>query len=127
MTTFAKPAMRPARPEFSSGPCAKRPGWNLDQLQAAVLGRSHRSKIGKARLKDAIDRTRDVLEVPAAWPVWRRSSSVLSPILTDESRPVGGAWPGAEKLRIGGQCKRKSVAERAEGRDFGRQRRIGQA
>jgi phosphoserine aminotransferase len=65
MTTLAKPAMRPARPEFSSGPCAKRPGWSLDQLQNAVLGRSHRSKIGKARLKEAIDRTRDVLQVPA--------------------------------------------------------------
>jgi phosphoserine aminotransferase len=65
MTTAAKPAMRPARPEFSSGPCAKRPGWNLEQLQAAVLGRSHRSKIGKARLKEAIDRTREVLQVPA--------------------------------------------------------------
>jgi len=65
MTTLAKPAMRPARPEFSSGPCAKRPGWSLDQLQNAVLGRSHRSKIGKARLKEAIDRTREVLQVPA--------------------------------------------------------------
>jgi phosphoserine aminotransferase len=65
MTTLAKPAMRPARPEFSSGPCAKRPGWSLDQLQGAVLGRSHRSKIGKNRLKEAIDRTREVLEVPA--------------------------------------------------------------
>jgi phosphoserine aminotransferase len=65
MTTFAKPAMRPARPEFSSGPCAKRPGWNPQNLQGAVLGRSHRSKLGKTRLKDAIDRTRAVLEVPA--------------------------------------------------------------
>jgi phosphoserine aminotransferase len=65
MTTLAKPAMRPARPEFSSGPCAKRPGWSLQNLQSAVLGRSHRSKIGKARLKDAIDRTREVLGVPA--------------------------------------------------------------
>jgi len=65
MTTPAKPAVRPARPEFSSGPCAKRPGWSLDQLQGAVLGRSHRSKIGKARLKEAIDRTREVLQVPA--------------------------------------------------------------
>ena len=65
MTDVAKPAMRPARPEFSSGPCAKRPGWSLDQLQNAVLGRSHRSKIGKARLKEAIDRTREVLQVPA--------------------------------------------------------------
>jgi phosphoserine aminotransferase len=56
--------MRPARPEFSSGPCAKRPGWSPDNLTSAVLGRSHRSKPGKARLKDAIDRTREVLEVP---------------------------------------------------------------
>ena len=64
MTTLAKPAMRPARPEFSSGPCAKRPGWTPENLQNAVLGRSHRSKLGKARLKDAIDRTRAVLEVP---------------------------------------------------------------
>jgi phosphoserine aminotransferase len=65
VTDLAKPAMRPARPEFSSGPCAKRPGWNLDQLQSAVLGRSHRSKLGKNRLKQAIDMTRDVLQVPA--------------------------------------------------------------
>ena len=64
MTTPAKPAMRPARPEFSSGPCAKRPGWSPQNLQNAVLGRSHRSKPGKARLKDAIDRTRQLLEVP---------------------------------------------------------------
>ena len=69
MTTLAqslgaKPAMRPARPEFSSGPCAKRPGWTPQNLQNAVLGRSHRSKPGKARLKEAIDRTREVLEVP---------------------------------------------------------------
>ncbi|MFN3583646.1 phosphoserine transaminase [Phenylobacterium sp.] len=56
--------MRPARPEFSSGPCAKRPGWTPENLANAVLGRSHRSKLGKARLKEAIDRTRQVLEVP---------------------------------------------------------------
>ncbi|MGZ3276200.1 MAG: phosphoserine transaminase [Caulobacteraceae bacterium] len=65
MTTPAKPAMRPARPEFSSGPCAKRPGWKLENLQGALVGRSHRSKPGKARLKAAIDQTRDVLQVPA--------------------------------------------------------------
>ena len=64
LTTPAKPAMRPARPEFSSGPCAKRPGWNPQTLANAVLGRSHRSKLGKARLKEAIDRTREVLQVP---------------------------------------------------------------
>jgi phosphoserine aminotransferase len=65
MTTPAKPAMRPARPEFSSGPCAKRPGWKLENLQGALVGRSHRSKPGKARLKAAIDQTRDILQVPA--------------------------------------------------------------
>ncbi|HET9159813.1 MAG TPA: phosphoserine transaminase [Caulobacteraceae bacterium] len=64
VTTPAKPGLRPARPEFSSGPCAKRPGWNPENLKDAVLGRSHRSKLGKARLKEAIDRTRAVLEVP---------------------------------------------------------------
>ena len=64
MNTLAKPAMRPARAEFSSGPCAKRPGWTPENLTNAVLGRSHRSKLGKARLKEAIDRTREVLEVP---------------------------------------------------------------
>ena len=60
-----RPAMKPARPDFSSGPCAKHPGWKPENLANAVLGRSHRSKIGKARLKEAIDRTREVLEVPA--------------------------------------------------------------
>jgi phosphoserine aminotransferase len=64
VTQPPKPAMRPARPEFSSGPCAKRPGWAPASLANAVLGRSHRSKLGKARLKAAIDRTREVLEVP---------------------------------------------------------------
>jgi phosphoserine aminotransferase len=61
----AMPAMRPACPHFSSGPCAKRPGWSLQALTDAVLGRSHRSKIGKAKLKRAIDLTREVLEIPA--------------------------------------------------------------
>ncbi len=65
MTTLAKPAMRPACANFSSGPCAKRPGWEPEHLRSAVLGRSHRSKPGKARLQAAIDQTREVLEVPA--------------------------------------------------------------
>jgi phosphoserine aminotransferase len=64
MNTLAKPAIRPARPQFSSGPTVKHPGWSLSNLQAAPLGRSHRSKVGKGRLKEAIDRTREVLEVP---------------------------------------------------------------
>ncbi|MCA6320563.1 MAG: phosphoserine transaminase [Phenylobacterium sp.] len=64
VTTIPRPAVRPARPEFSSGPCAKRPGWTPEALKDAVLGRSHRSKPGKARLQAAIDLTRRVLEVP---------------------------------------------------------------
>jgi len=64
--TGLKPAVRPARPFFSSGPCAKRPGWTLGALANALTGRAHRSKAGKAKLKDAIDRTRKVLGVPAA-------------------------------------------------------------
>jgi phosphoserine aminotransferase len=56
--------MRPSVPHFSSGPCAKRPGWTPDNLKDAALGRSHRAKIGKAKLKLAIDLTREVLEVP---------------------------------------------------------------
>jgi phosphoserine aminotransferase len=62
--TAAKPAQRPTVPHFSSGPCAKRPGWNAQNLKDAALGRSHRAKIGKARLKLAIELTREVLEVP---------------------------------------------------------------
>jgi len=63
--TGNRPAVRPARPFFSSGPCAKRPGWTPDQLSGAVLGRSHRSKPGLAKLKQAIEGTRRVLGVPA--------------------------------------------------------------
>jgi len=66
---IAKPGLRPAIPHFSSGPCAKRPGWNLQALTDAVLARSHRSKAGKAKLKRAIELTREVLRVPADYRV----------------------------------------------------------
>ncbi len=59
-----KPEIRPNCVHFSSGPCAKRPGWSLDALSAAVLGRSHRSKLGKARLKEVLDRSRAILGIP---------------------------------------------------------------
>src|SRR5580658_10490355 len=62
--TAAKPALRPDVPHFSSGPCAKRPGWTAQNLKDAALGRSHRAKIGKAKLKLAIELTREVLEIP---------------------------------------------------------------
>ncbi len=61
------PTVRPKTPLFSSGPCAKRPGWTLAALNAAVLGRSHRSKPGKARLAEVIDRSKAVLGMPADW------------------------------------------------------------
>ena len=67
--TATKPGVRPATPHFSSGPCAKRPGWTLQNLTDAALGRSHRAKIGKAKLKRAIDLTREVLEVPADYRI----------------------------------------------------------
>src|SRR4051794_13630438 len=67
--TVAKPASRPNVPHFSSGPCAKRPGWNPQNLKDAALGRSHRAKIGKAKLKLAIELTREVLEVPAGYKI----------------------------------------------------------
>lgn len=65
----ARPGSKPRVPNFSSGPCAKRPGWSVKALQDAVLGRSHRAKIGKDRLKRAIDLTREVLEVPADYRI----------------------------------------------------------
>src|ERR1700749_1060624 len=67
--TVAMPSVRPSVPHFSSGPCAKRPGWSLQALTDAVLARSHRSKIGKAKLKRAIDLTREILEVPADYRI----------------------------------------------------------
>jgi len=69
MSIPAKPAVRPADPRFSSGPTKKRPGWSLQALEGAALGRSHRSKLGKAKLKEAIDRTRALLGVPADFKI----------------------------------------------------------
>ena len=62
--TIAQPHLRPKSSHFSSGPCAKRPGWNLQVLSDALLGRSHRASTGKAKLKKAIDLTRDILQIP---------------------------------------------------------------
>ena len=69
MAKPAQPDLRPNNTHFSSGPCSKRPGWSLDALSDAPLGRSHRAKIGKTKLKQAIDLTRDILEVPADYRI----------------------------------------------------------
>jgi len=68
MTTTI-PGVRPVLPHFASGPCAKRPGWSLQNLTDALLGRSHRSKAGRAKLKRVIDLTRDILQVPGDYRV----------------------------------------------------------
>jgi phosphoserine aminotransferase len=67
MAPAAKPDLRPANPDFSSGPCAKRPGFSLDALSGAMLGRSHRAKEPKARLAEVVDRSRAILGMPEGW------------------------------------------------------------
>ncbi|MFO0514375.1 MAG: phosphoserine transaminase, partial [Rhodobacterales bacterium] len=69
MSDLQAPAVRPANPRFSSGPCAKVPGFSLDLLADAPLGRSHRAAVGKAKLKQAIDLTRSILGVPAGYRI----------------------------------------------------------
>jgi len=69
MAIAAKPTVKPVDPRFSAGPTKKRPGWTLDALSDAALGRSHRSALGKAKLKEVIDLTREVLEVPADYRI----------------------------------------------------------
>ncbi len=67
MSAPSRPSAKPANPRFSSGPCAKRPGWSLAALEGATLGVSHRSKAGKAKLKAVIERSRALLGLPADW------------------------------------------------------------
>ncbi|MDD8022808.1 MAG: phosphoserine transaminase [Paracoccaceae bacterium] len=69
MTNITAPALRPANPRFSSGPCSKIPGFSLDMLADAPLGRSHRAAVGKAKLKEAIELTREILGVPADYRI----------------------------------------------------------
>ncbi len=69
MSTLPKPDLRPDNPRFSSGPCTKRPDWSLEALHDAALGRSHRAKIGKSKLAEVIDLTREVLGVPETYRI----------------------------------------------------------
>lgn len=69
MTDLPRPSIRPSNPNFSSGPCAKRPGWTVEALADTPVGRSHRAKIGKAKLEDVINRTRQILGIPADYRI----------------------------------------------------------
>ena len=69
MSASPKPSVRPARTEFSSGPCAKRPGWTLDALKNALVGRSHRAKPAKARIKQVLDKSKSILGIPADYKI----------------------------------------------------------
>lgn len=69
MTDISKPTVRPSNPNFSSGPCAKRPGWTVNALADTPIGRSHRAKIGKAKLEEVITRTRAILGIPADYRI----------------------------------------------------------
>ena len=64
-----EPTLKPSRPNFASGPCAKRPGWSVEALSGAFLGRSHRSSLGKARLHEVIEKSRSVLGIPSDYRV----------------------------------------------------------
>ncbi len=110
-----RPGYRPRRPNFSSGPCAKRPGWRLDALAGAQLGRSHRSRDGKAKLAAAIDRTRQILALPDDYRVgivpgsdtgafemamWSLLGSRGVDVLGWESFGKGGVVGAASQLKL---------------------------
>ena len=69
MGTILKPTLKPANPNFSSGPCAKRPGYNVENLDVSSLGRSHRSSIGKLALSSVCSETADILGLPHGYRV----------------------------------------------------------
>ncbi len=121
-----KPAVRPSVPHFSSGPCAKRPGWTPQNLKDAALGRSHRAKIGKAKLKHAIDLTREVLEVPTDYRIGivpaSDTGAVEMALWSLLGRAQGDhAGLGILRRRLG-QRRRQGIE--AEGRDHAAWRRM---
>ena len=110
------PAVRPAVPHFSSGPCAKRPGWNLSALKDAFLGRSHRAKGGKAKLKRAIEETRAVLEVPADFLIGIVPASDTGAVEMAMWSMLGAAAGhhdrvGIVRRRLGDRCRQAAQAE----------------
>jgi phosphoserine aminotransferase len=127
MTSSTRPARRPANPNFSSGPCTKHPGWSTRSLDSALLGRSHRAKDGKARLKRAIEQTRSLLGVPADYLIAIMPGSdtgafeaALWSMLG--ARPVDAlAWESFGKIWITDIVKELRLADaRVMEADFGR-------
>ena len=132
------PAARPRAPFFSSGPCAKRPGWTLENLKTDTLGRSHRAKLGKARLKRAIDLTREVLEVPADYRIgivpasdtgavemalWSMLGARPVDMLAWESFGEGWVTDVVKQLKLEGRPRHQGRLRRTAGPRAGRHQR----
>jgi len=115
MAYAVKPDIRPQSPNFSSGPCTKRPGWSLDVLRGAYLGRSHRAKAPKAALAEVIDRSRAILGMPADWKLgivagsdtgafeaamWSLLGARGVDVLSFESFSEGWATDAVKQLRV---------------------------
>src|SRR3982750_2842651 len=92
--TTMKPTRRPANPCFSSGPCAKRPGWSPEALSGALLGRSHRSRPGLARLVEIIERSRAILQMPADYRLGIVPASGTGAVGMGVGALVGGGGGG---------------------------------
>ena len=127
MTATTKPATRPASPHFSSGPCAKRPGWTPQTLDNAFLGRSHRAKDGKARLKLAIDKTKALLGLPAGYHLRHRARlrhRRLRDGHVDDARRPRRRRAGLGELRQGlGDRRHQAAQAQGRARHGGRVRR----
>jgi phosphoserine aminotransferase len=128
-----KPATRPATTHFSSGPCAKRPGWSVEALRDACVGRSHRSKDGKAKLQEVIDLTRRVLQVPADYRIGIIAGSDTGAVEMAlwnllGSKPVDVlAWEAFSQDWVTDVCKQLKVKEaRSLVADYGQLPDLGQ-
>ena len=110
------PGVRPAVPHFSSGPCAKRPGWSLQALTDAALGRSHRSKSGKAKLQRSLDLTREVLEIPADYRVGLTPASdtgaVEAALWSMLGRARSRCSPGRASAKAGSRTSPRNLSSR---------------
>ncbi|MDD3371704.1 MAG: phosphoserine aminotransferase, partial [Alphaproteobacteria bacterium] len=128
-----KPSLRPKCPNFSSGPCAKRPGWSLDALCGAAIGRSHRARIGKDKLKRVIDETKDLLDLPPGYLVGIMAGSDTGAVEAAlwsllGPRPVDAfAWESFGKGWVSDCLKQLKLQTRSFVADFGKAPDFSQA